>query len=347
MAQLDQPIILFCSERSGSNLIAKIFDKHTRVSAPGASHLFRIMSECASRFEVGSNELRRTVISLFRLKASHWLLDSWTDTDIEALLRLYDFSGDMVAALYDTEAKIAGKRHVFTKENSSFKYMTMLQVQSSQPRFLFMVRDPRDMAASWNNAPVMRGGVLRATERWLHDQAGYVDTLAQLGGSALTAFLRYEDLLKDPEGEVKRICIQLKLPFENAMVDFSEASRSARADAKRFVMWANVDKPIISDNTQKFRYELTDDQIAYIEAATAPLMAALGYSTSRCDQPEYGRFDTLGALHAHLADKEPHAKLGYRDVPGVERGRLEEWSRLVEQLRGRPPRCLPAGMVTD
>lgn len=337
MPRLETPVILFCSERSGSNMIAKIFDAHPQVCAPGASHLFKVMSECACRYAPGSDNLRQAVLALFDAKVSQWAIDAWPSDERAALLTGLSHAGDMAAALYAAEAKAADKPHVMTKENSSFRYLPMLTAQSTRPRILFMVRDPRDMAVSWTNGRVMRGGVLRAAERWRQDQMGYLETLAQLGSDTPVAFLRYEDVLADPENQLRRVCKALGLPFSEEMLRFSERSSSARSDAQRSSMWSNLDKPLISDNTQKFRRELDDEQIAYIEAVAGPMMAAMGYETARQGQPAFGRFDTLEDLRAHLALSEPHDKPAYQDLPAEERARFEAWSRLYASMKARPP----------
>ena len=337
MPLLDSPIILFCSERSGSNMIAKIFDAHPQVCAPGASHLFKVMSECACRYAPGSDELRDAVLDLFEAKVSRWRIDDWTRKERAAHVSGLARAGEVAAALYAAEARAAGKSHVMTKENSTFRYLPMLMAQSARPRILFMVRDPRDVAVSWINGPVMRGGVLRATDRWYHDQLGSLETLAQLGPETPVATLRYEDVLNDPERELRRVCHDLDLSFSEDMLRFSERSFSARTDAGRSAMWSNLNKPILSDNAQKFRRELDDDQIAYVEAATAPLMATLGYASARPGQPKFGRFDTLENLRAHLAVAEPHEKPAYRTLPAEERARFEGWSQLVARMRSYPP----------
>ena len=294
------------------------------------------LSLCARLGRVAPRRAR-----LFEAKVSRWAIDSWTGADRAALLSGLTRAGEMAAALYAAEARAAGKPHVMTKENSSFRYLPMLMAQSTRLRILFMTRDPRDMAVSWTNGPVMRGGVLRATDRWCHDQQGSLETLAQLGPETRVAALRYEDVLSDPEGQVRRACHDLDLPFSEDMLRFSERSSSARGDAARSSMWSNLDKPILSDNAQKFRRELDDDQIAYIEAATAPWMATLGYATARPGRPAFGRFDTLDALRAHLAGTEPHDKPGYLALPAEERARFEGWSRLVARMRPAR-RCRPS-----
>src|SRR6056297_691552 len=196
---LDSPIFLFCSERSGSNLISKIFDAHPEICAPGASHLFKVMSECACKFPVGSAGLREAVVDLFYAKISHWSLDDLPRSEVVSMFEGFERADQMIAALYDAETKMSKKRSAFIKEHSAFRYLHMLFGQSVSPRILFMVRDPRDMALSWKQGPAMRGGVLRATDRWVYDQAGYLEALPPIMARMPVGFLRYEDLLISPE----------------------------------------------------------------------------------------------------------------------------------------------------
>ena len=86
----------------------------------------------------------------------------------------------MAAKFYAEESKLSGKKYSLLKENSSFNYWKNIRNLSSCCRFLFCVRDPRDMAVSWINGPVMRGGVLRAVNRWKEDQEGYLKIFSQI-----------------------------------------------------------------------------------------------------------------------------------------------------------------------
>lgn len=336
MTPLDAPIILLCSERSGSNLIAKIFDAHPAVAAPGAAHLFRIMTECASRYRRGSEALRQATLALFDAKVSSWAIDAWSEAERAACIAEGTSAPDMAAALYAAEARAAGKRHVLLKENSAFAFLPAILGTATSPRFLFMVRDPRDMAVSWTKGPVMRGGVVRAAERWIKDQTGSLDALAGRPAGMKAAALRYEDLLADPESELRRVCGDLDLEFSSDMLGFSERSRSAAVDAGRSAMWSNLGKPLLSDNAGKFRAALGDEEIALVEAIAGPLLPTLGYDSARTGCPRFGPHPDLASLHAALAAVEPHDKPAYLELPEAERARFEAWSRLVGKMRALP-----------
>ncbi|NIZ09087.1 sulfotransferase [Pseudooceanicola sp. HF7] len=332
---LDEPIVLFCSERSGSNLIAKILDAHPEVCAPGAAHLFRVLDQCAARYPPGSAALRQAALALFRAKVSAWKIDCWSDARLMALLKRQESASEMAAALYAAEARHSGKPHVLLKENSAHEFLPAILRQARAPRLLWMVRDPRDMALSWINGPVMRGGAIRAAERWQRDQQGYLSATAERAGRVPVAFLRYEDLLAKPEAELRRICRALRLDFFPVMLRFFEVSDSAKADAARSAMWANLGAPLLSDNAGKFRNGLDDDQIAYVEALAGPYMRALGYESVRDGRPPFGRYHDLASLRERLQAQELDEKPSYQALPRQERDRFENWSRVHARLTGQ------------
>lgn len=347
MALLDAPIILFCSERSGSNLIGKIFDAHPEVCAPGASHLFRVMAECSNRYAPGSDTLREAALDLFEAKVSSWQIDEALTREARAALLVGLKDGcAMAAALYAAEARQSGKPIVFTKENSSFAYLHALLSQSRAARVLFMVRDPRDMAVSWVNGPVLRGGVLRASARWQYDQSGYHSAFTQMPCSMPKSFLRYEDLLENTEAELRRVCSDLQLEFAPSMLRFSEVSNSAQKDAARSAMWSNLNKGLLKGNHQKFLAELSDNEIAYIEAYLEPLMRIMGYDRSRTGMPKFGEFDSLDDLRDQLTLTEPHEKPAYLALPAQERQRFERWSQHYKQMTNLPP-LSPVTFLTE
>ena len=335
--KLVRPIILLCSERSGSNLIAKMFDAHRDICGPGAAHLFKVMSEVSLSYAAASSQLRNAVLDLFFAKMSAWRIDALGRRALSEHLASYESAGEMCAALYAAEAAQSGKQYVFLKENSAFAFLPLLLGQSNKARLLFMVRDPRDMAVSWINGPVMRGGTIRASARWVYDQRGGLAALSNRPADMLAATLRYEDLLLDPQTELARVCRALEIDFSDEMLQFSDRSASAQTDAQRSSMWANLSKPLIKDNTQKFRTELDADQIAYIEAVCGPYMDVFGYKRVTDPTRPFGEYGDLPSLSAALEVIEPYDKAAYQKLPAGEREGFEAWSRLYQAMKARPP----------
>ena len=336
MDPFNQPIILFCSERSGSNLICKIFDAHPDICAPGASHLFKVMTECASRYITGSAELKKSVLDLFDAKISWWAIDDWSREQRMDIIKECHTAVEMATLLYQTETSTAGKSHTFIKENSVQNFFHLIRSMSKCPRVLFLVRDPRDMAVSWKNGPVMRGGTVRSTQRWLEDQSRSLDLLANLPPEIKVSFLRYEDLLDQPKHELKRVCNDLNIDFHTNMLSFSDHSRSSGIDSGRSSMWKNLNQGLLSDNKNKFQDQLNEDEIAYINLMCGSLMQLFNYKIMIKSSAAFSNNKTIVDLEKRLLKYEPFEKETYMKLPIDERNRFENWSRLHSKMQSRP-----------
>lgn len=330
--RLVRPVFLLCSERSGSNLIARIFGSHPEFYAPSPAHLFRVMAP------LGPASANQTdLLRLFRAKLGVWKLDALSDAELNALLKGSSDIPDMICTLLLAEGERRGKPRLFLKENSPHDFLPMMENVSEAPGYLHMLRDPRDMAVSWIKAPTLRGGVVRAARRWLSDAQGALDVEAE---GRIMARLTYEALLQDPEGSLRSACEALELPFSATMLEHVSQSDSVQQDAGRTALWKNLSKDIMRDNFNKFQGQLSDDEIAYVEALCGPLMDRFGYRRSRADTaPKFGSHESFAALEAHLEAREPWTKPAYGDLPKDERARLEAWSALREELMEKHARA--------
>lgn len=336
MTGLVSPIVLLCSERSGSNLITKMLDASPTVCGPGACHLYRLMAEFSCKFGADVTGLRLTALKVFRLKSSVWLIDGYSDTQLQALLRCCDTPAEMVSALYSAELKASGKSAIVLKENSVYRYSNFISSSSIDPKYLFMVRDPRGMAASWKRAALIRGGVRRAVETWLADQEGYIRLISLLPKKSHVAFLRYEDLLSRPEPFLKDVCRDLAISFSSQMLRFEKFSRSAKEDAKRSPMWENLKKGLDPALASNYAKELSHNERAYIQLKCGAMLTLFGYPEGNAEVPEFGDFERQDLLEAHIDSIEPRDKAGYQDIDADIRHRFERWSSFYQSLVERP-----------
>ena len=242
---LVNPVFLMCSERSGSNLIARIFGSHPDFFAPSPAHLFRVFSELKPQ-----DRLRDDLLRMFDAKLGIWELDSWPQSRRMSVLEGCDTPTEMIAALLNAEGAARGKARLFLKENSAHSFLPFMESVAENPRHVLMVRDPRDMAASWVEASTLRGGVVRAARRWLSDISGAL--AAETKGRRLVK-LTYEALVSQPEDTLRRVCAELDVPFSPAMLEHVSNSQGVQKDAGRTALWNNLSRGIMRDNFNKFR----------------------------------------------------------------------------------------------
>ena len=273
---------------------------------------------------------------MFDAKLGIWELDSLSAAERLALMEGCGNTAEMIAALLNAEGALQKKNRLFLKENSAHGFLPFMEGVSDDPRYVHMLRDPRDMAVSWVAAPTLRGGVVRAARRWLSDVEG-----AQAAAEGRTIVrLTYEALVSRPEETLLRVCADLEIAFSDAMLEHVGNSQGVAKDAGRTALWGNLSRGIMRDNFNKFQGKLSDDEIAYVEALCGPAMARHGYEISRpADAPPFGSHDDFAALEAALEAQEPWEKPTYQALPEDERRRLEGWSSLRQELLDRHGRA--------
>ncbi len=323
---------LICSERSGSNLITRMVDSHSLYCGPSPVHLFRILLEHRDRYgdlrqDDNREILLRDTLALLRTKLGVWQTD-WTLDDLRNVAPQGSLA-QLLKEIYRREAVSLGKRKVFIKENHLYRFLPFILSEFPSARLVWMVRDPRDMALSWKRSPNLRGCVLRAAKIWQQDQSESWKVYCQLYDSGKIILLRYEDLVAQAEEQLRRLCRFLQIDYEAAMLEFDQADLTA-ANAGRSVNWANLSKPVISNNFNKYKSGLSGPEIAFIEAVCGEEMQRLGY------RPENQSPGDAGELEKALLPFELQEKPGYRELSEQERQMHRRRYEVVQQIKRRP-----------
>ncbi len=269
---------LICSERSGSNLVTSIMNGHPHVSGPPPSHLFRLFGLNAHTYHPTNldenwNALTRDIPDAQTCMIGEW--DSAPDMAAintacpqRTIAQLFNF-------LYAQERK-TDEQISFVKENYTYLILPFLLSNWPDCRFVYQVRDPRDVAASWVKTRAVPGGVKRAMDVWVKDQSASQSACNQMQPSRRIVRVRYEDLIAETEETANTLCKHLDLAYDPAMLNFYQDPRTRR-NAGRTQAWENLAKPVQKNNAQKYKSILSDADIQYVELRCAGLMRTFGY----------------------------------------------------------------------
>lgn len=279
-------IFLMCSERSGSNLITKIMDAHHNVCGPSPKHLFNPVTRNAFRYEPLADKGNWTALlsdiqHLLGVPFAQWKT-FFSQDDLLGLAPPGQL-GDLLRNIFLEEARAHGKQHCFVKENQLYEFTAFLLTHFPEARFLYLVRDPRDMALSWSRNPAHPGGVVHGAQQWKRDQQQFMKNHAALRGKGLSRMVRYEDLVAATEEVTQSLCAFYGLPFDPGMLGFHE-NELTRRNAQTLPAWENLGKPVISNNFGKYRDALSVEEITLIESICLPEMHALGYEPDTTEE---------------------------------------------------------------
>ena len=311
------PIWLMSSERSGSNLITKILDNHTKICAPVISYLIRFVSKISSSSLTNSKK-KLLIKKLFNSKIGIWKLKNLNNIKFSGNLFEYIYS------IFSKEIKLNKKEFLFIKENKFYKNYKTIKKLSNNPRFIFLTRDPRDMALSWKRTPNLRGGVYRATNEWLNDQKNFFNLKRKLSRNQFIN-ISYEDLTKKKEITLKKILKFLNIKFEKNIFNFYKKKQTQKISESQWG-WNNLSKPIFN-NSKKFLKELNNNEITYIEFKTSKLLKKYKYKIYK-NKIDQKKFKIIEKEIISENNKQTNKK-EYLKRPKNERNRFKKLTKIL------------------
>jgi hypothetical protein len=167
-----------------------------------------------------------------------------------------------------------GAKIVMDKSLDSVHYADELMRLFPDMLFLNVVRDPRGQVASMNRAIIHDFDSTLNARTWVqaHDAARAL--LDRYPERTLT--IRYEDFLSDQEATLRSVCSFAGIDFLPQMLDVAH-SPEARKISKLSALWSSNCFAPIPANADKFKQQLSVDDIRVIETLARDYMQAYGY----------------------------------------------------------------------
>jgi hypothetical protein len=184
------PVFIICSVRSGSTLLRMLLNAHPAMHAPHELHLGGLQVHAASK---------RTAAAFRELGI--------TSVELEHLL--WD-------RVLHRELQRSGKRILVEKTPNNALIHQRLVACWPEARFLFLLRHPATVAASWADAHAGRRSQDEVLAKVLKSMRAVEAARQSLPGMTI----HYEDLTADPKDQTQRICAFLGLDWDPQMLDY-------------------------------------------------------------------------------------------------------------------------------
>jgi hypothetical protein len=265
------------TERSGSNLLRLVLNSHRSVAIPHPPHFMRYLAPLAPAYgdlreERNRRALTRDALTLLRVHIHPW--EHPVDEDLVVATASPTLFG-VVAAIYEQYRVAEGKPRWGCKSTFMVEHHADVLVEYPDARFVWLVRDPRDVAVSAKRAVFGPYHPRLTAELWERQQRCGLEALNQYG-PGVVHLLRYEDLVVRPEEEVAKLCAFAGESFEPEMLAFHR-SEAAQRTARLSESWRNTDRPIANASVGQYQQGLTAAEQRQVEHAAAPMMRRLGY----------------------------------------------------------------------
>ena len=274
-----QPIQIVGTQRSGSNLLRLMLNQYPEITAPHPPHILQRFMPLLPLYNPLSEDrhflrLIDDVCTLVEYNPVPWSGMTFDRTAIYNQCRSHSLI-EIFKVIHDLKALHDQASFWVCKSMANVAFASEMEANGMQPLYIHLYRDGRDVACSFKKAIVGEKHVYHIANQWRNNQEACLALQRKTNPDRIIQ-VSYENLLNDPEKEMKRISVFLGIPFRPDVLDFFK-SRESENTANAGRMWANVSRPLLKNNTRKYQTGLTEMEIAIFEKQAGETLKELGY----------------------------------------------------------------------
>lgn len=272
--------------RSGTTLLRLMLDSHPEVAIPGETHWVPKLIKAFERSKQSADDAADLVIDHKRWGDFHLDAD-----EVRERIRALDpiTAADVIRTFYGIYAEREGKSRYGDKTPGYVQQMRHIQRVLPEARFVHIIRDGRDVSLShlrmnWGPETYAESAKLwRNRIRKARKMAPSIDHYTEV---------RFEELVADTEGVLRRVCEFIELDFDPVMLDYHERAEGRLAEKARVLPRKNrpdqtaearmdshklAKEPPRSDRVGMWRERMTPEEVAEYEAVAGDMLVELGY----------------------------------------------------------------------
>lgn len=276
------PIFIVGANRSGTTLLRLLLNAHSRIAIPEEINYFYGFTGTEVCYENWTeSQLSPSAYTAF--------VDRFLETNRAKVreLDLPSVRAEILAGPHDLRqpyrvllerwATHYGKARWGEKTPGNIYHSNILIDMFPEARFIHMVRDPRGGVASMQRVSFCSDDVaFNALHRHKIMSHGR-EWLAEAVPTAQRMEVRYEDLVSSPQHTLGRICSFIGEAYEPEMLRFHRNAGQFMLDEAAATYNSTATRPISPAEAEKWRTQLSTDDIAIVEQVCADEMAEFGY----------------------------------------------------------------------
>lgn len=284
--------------RSGTTLLTALLDSHPQLSIPGESggFIFRfclgreswdphgnviddpgvVARGSTSAPEPYSRETLEALMAELGAERRYqlWGIDNAEVVELAAASRAAT-RADFIRSVYGAYAAHRGKPRFGDKTPDHVLYMRTVAELFPEAIFVHLIRDGRNVALALRDTSFGTGDAREAGEYWRLRVTTGAETGASLGPGRYH-HLRYEDLVAEPERELRRICEFAQLPFEPGMLDHNAAAERQLSMSPIPAEDKSLLRPITS-GLRDWRTQMSESDRLAFESVAGDTLKRFGY----------------------------------------------------------------------
>ena len=290
--------------RSGTTMLRAMLDSHPELAVPPESYF--VVSLLGTDRDGRVDHDAFGSVLLADKYFQDWQLPPEVLDELRADPRVVS-AADAVAGLYHAYARRHGKARYGDKTPSHLHSVPLLAERFPSAKFVHIVRDGRDVAASVVSMDFGTARFAEAARGWRRKVLRAHDAGIGLGRDRYHE-VHYEDLVADPESVLRDVCRFFGLDYSPAMLDYHERADELLTGLRDTGHIQGIRRPP-TVGVRDWRFDLTPHQIAVFDEVAGPALDALGYERSGLRRSPRAYVEAKGAELRFLARRTRYVYL--------------------------------------
>lgn len=266
------PFFIVGVQRSGTTLLRLILNAHSEIAIPEeASFLKPLLNSKWIRSTI-SGERKDKLIGFLRANEQFRLWNFDSEPFLNTLENKQSTTiKEVMEMMYSSYASHEGKSS-WGDKSLFFGAMDLIKEMFPKSRFIFIVRDGRDVFYSWRKMDSSKSHPAVMALDW-KSKLHFIERSMKNIPEQDIILIRYEDLLTKPESTLQNICKFLGIPFEDGMLQFHQSSKKYIGNHHSDLIFKAID----DSNINKWKDLLTVDEIAIFQSVAGNSLKKYGY----------------------------------------------------------------------
>jgi len=268
------PLFIIGSGRSGTTMLRLMLNCHSAIRIPRESwFIINLIDELPGHGPLSDTQRRRA----HEIIRTHSRWKDWECDDAVLLSAITEHPQPDLAGLVDAVFRrcsgMGDARRWGDKTPKYSLYARKMAAVFPEAFFIHMIRDARDVYLSMKLARWFGGSARRIGKYW----RSTTESAAELRTVCSSRYreVHYEELVKDPEKQLRDICEVLGENFERAMLSFYESAATETAPWEESLHSKTRRAPRYQD-LERWRKELSILEILLIESVVYKTMLSVG-----------------------------------------------------------------------
>lgn len=278
------PFFILANPRSGSSMFRLMLNSHSSVTVPPESGFALWYAEKYSGLDVYNQKVYASFVDdvVQAKKFETWGVSREQLFETISKVKPYSYIG-MVDAVYKAYASSNGKcANTFGDKNNYYvAHIDAIKKNFPNSKIVFLFRDGRDVAVSYKNidqekiksdyVPKLEKNISSIAKEWAINVQNFLRVMEQDKNNIA---VKYEDLLTNPEKELRRVFKFLGEEFEGQTLNFHQFND----EPKEFLQWKSKTLEGVDDkNMNKYKTYLSDQEIIEFNKIAEEQLLSLGY----------------------------------------------------------------------